>query len=620
MSAIAGGVSTAGRPDAGALVARMLGALVRPAAPGVAVWTAEAGSAALGARVAGAAGSPAGGPAVHVATGCAAVADARLDDPDDLAAVLGQPAGTAAAALVLHAYLAWGTACVERIDGDFAFAVWDPRDRSLFAARDRFGMRPLVYAACGGTAWVGSQPRALLQDPALPRRPDEWRVAEFLNGNVFDGARSFFEDIHRLPPGNALRWSGGTVRTWSYWRPRAPRTPTARSLGEAAEAFRETFDRSVLRRLDTPQTVGAALSGGLDSSSIVTTVRTLRGPDGPPLQTFTAVYPGMPLADERAFSLAVEAGGGLAPHSVAPFAYSPIAEHDADALGIDEPLYMPTWAMEQTVLHVARDAGIGVYLSGHGGDHLLTTGPDGYFGDLLRCGRWVRLAREARSYRGGSAVREALSVAARDAVRAVVPAAVRHLRPPPEPGALAPEFARRLHFAERARALAPPLRNAVDRHVEVLHHPNTHDGLDRMVPATAAIGITFVSPFWDRALAELCLSLPRDVFYRDGVDRVLIREAMAGRLPEAVRHRRSKATFDPLLNLTLLRDGREEIAAMLDGPGLLAEWADLGGLHSSAARLTDRSDDALAQSGSRDARHLLRALTLWLWIRRTRMG
>ncbi len=565
-----------------------------------------------------AAGRKTGGTAHDAEAGCALAGSIRLDSPGDLRRRLGSPPEAGDAALVLAAYLAWGPACVEQLDGDFAFVVWDSRVRELFGARDRFGVRPFYYATRGGRVAVGSRPRPVLSALGLSRRPDPWRVAELVTETFVDTGRSYFEDVRRLPAGDVLRASASGVHSRAYWRPDRDRQTLDLSPEAAAEAFRDRFDEAVRRRLPAPGEIGAALSGGLDSSSIVVTARALWGSTAPPLPTFTAVYPDFPAADERPFSLAVEAGGGVVPHPVRPDAEHPVAELDAAALGVDEPLYLPTWSMEHATLRAVRDTGLSVYLAGHGGDHVLSTGAEGYFPDLFRSGRWRRLWQEVRALAPeGEAGALVWDLVLKDVIRHALPRPVREARRLPAPAVLRRDVARDLQFSDQVADLTAPLRTAVDRHAAFLYHPPTHDGLERMTHVSGGLGVELRTPFWDRHLVDLCFSVPRDALYRDGVGRRLLRDAMAGRLPEAIRTRRSKASFDPLLNVTLRRYAWDHVQEMVAAPGGMEDWVDLPTVRAAYDRFASVSESDLPSLRSSDSRLLLRVLTLWLWLQRS---
>jgi len=183
--------------------------------------------------------------------------------------------------VILHAYEQWGTACVERFNGQFAFAVWDKRRRRLVLARDRVGIRPLYYARAGGRLIFGSEVKALFQDPALPRALDPAGMAQVFTFWAPVAPRTPFEGVRQVRPGSVMVLDqDGGQREQVYWRPGflsadRPRSYASDSaVAEAAEELRAALEQATrlrMMRADVP--VGAYLSGGIDSSVIGALVR-----------------------------------------------------------------------------------------------------------------------------------------------------------------------------------------------------------------------------------------------------------------------------------------------------------------------------------------------------------
>ena len=197
---------------------------------------------------------------------------------------------------IIHAYEQWGDACVERLRGMFAFAIWDAPKRRLFVARDRLGVKPVYWAETGGRLLFGSEIKALLRSGLIEPRADETRLPELLGTRYLSGPGTLFKGIQRLLPGHTLAFENGTVSVRQYWdvpagRP-GPET-TALSDREAVERFRTLLEEAVRIRLMADVPLGMFLSGGLDSSAIAALMARMIDR---PLQTFSVAF------KQRAFS------------------------------------------------------------------------------------------------------------------------------------------------------------------------------------------------------------------------------------------------------------------------------------------------------------------------------
>ncbi|MEI9852228.1 MAG: asparagine synthase-related protein [Sphingomonas sp.] len=206
------------------------------------------------------------------------VADARIDGREELVAALraaGRPADPDApdSALILHAWHAWGEACPERLIGDFAFAIWDSRERSLFAARDQFGSVPFYYGRAGDAFLFANAVPALLAHPALDRALNPVAIGDYLMlGYSLDRDAGFHRHIARLPPAHCMTMRDGAVRLRRYWRLPDPDFAEAGKMPpeEVVERFGAILTAAVRDRLRAPR-VATTLSGGMDSTMIAGT-------------------------------------------------------------------------------------------------------------------------------------------------------------------------------------------------------------------------------------------------------------------------------------------------------------------------------------------------------------
>lgn len=172
---------------------------------------------------------------------------------------------------IVHAYESWGVDCLDQLNGMFAFALWDTREQKLFLARDRTGIKPLYYADLDGTLVFGSELKALLQYPEMPRELDYFALDEYLTFEYIPAPHSIFRHIKKLPPGHALTYQDGKVRIWSYWDLKLEQSEDD-AIGprfeERAAEFRSVLKDVVRHEMISDVPLGVLLSGGIDSSSV----------------------------------------------------------------------------------------------------------------------------------------------------------------------------------------------------------------------------------------------------------------------------------------------------------------------------------------------------------------
>ncbi|HWP44477.1 MAG TPA: asparagine synthase (glutamine-hydrolyzing), partial [Blastocatellia bacterium] len=271
--------------------------------------------------------------------------------------------------VLLAAYTVWGEACLERLTGMFAFAIWDERERSLFAARDRFGVKPFYYHQQGdGTLLFSSEIKAL-QAAGVQTGPDLEAWSTYLVYGVYDHSeRSFWDRIRSLGPGHMLRWRDGRAVT-SRWYDLAERTGSeldARPVEEVREEYLSLLIESVRLRFRSDVPVGINLSGGLDSSILLGLVQAAQGADSD-VKAFTFVT-GDPRYDELPWV------HKMLSHTLHPSEVCLLEPQDVPSLAEsvqaheDEPFGgLPTLAYAR-LFERAREEGVIVLLDGQGMD------------------------------------------------------------------------------------------------------------------------------------------------------------------------------------------------------------------------------------------------------------
>lgn len=250
------------------------------------------------------------------------VADARLDGRRDLAVSLGRPelAGAPDSQLILLAYQKWGMDCAARLLGDFSFALWDPAQRRLMAARDPLGMRPLYWAPLRDGLLCGNTLHALRRHPEVDQTLDEAAVADYLLfGANYDLSSTVFRGVRRLPPAHALSWSPGqgAPRAWRYTELQAlAPQEVPRRFEDAAEQYRGLLEDAVEDRLTSDRGV-VFMSGGMDSPTVAALAwLQLEERPGPVrFEAYTAVYRRLLEDPEEAYARAVSQQLGM-PHHV----------------------------------------------------------------------------------------------------------------------------------------------------------------------------------------------------------------------------------------------------------------------------------------------------------------
>lgn len=199
--------------------------------------------------------------------------------------------------VILEAYRHWGKECVTRLNGMFAFALWDNETQTLLLARDRLGKKPLYYFHQADYLSFASEHGALLQDPQIPTAINERAVLQFLSLGYLTTAECINPHVKRLPPGHILEWRQGIPpKTTRYWDLSQHFLSKAkyRDIREASEALNTLLTDAVRLRLMSDVPLGAFLSGGIDSSTIVAHMTKLRPADS--CHTFSVGFP------ERSFS------------------------------------------------------------------------------------------------------------------------------------------------------------------------------------------------------------------------------------------------------------------------------------------------------------------------------
>ena len=529
--------------------------------------------------------------------------------------------------VLLQAYHQWGEGCLAHLDGMFAFAIWDAPRGLLFCARDRLGIKPFYYATPQGAFIFASEMKSLLLFPGLDTTPDDAAVVGFLvHANCDYGERTLLRSVKALPPGHALTLdvATGHVATHAYWR----LIPCASDgTGDAAriDGLRALLARTIRTHLISDVRVGSCLSGGLDSSTVVSLIGRLwrEQPDaaralGDSFHTFTACYAQREV-DERDYALAVAQAVGANPHLVFPTGEDFLASFERMAWHQDMPFGEPTYYAQWRVMQAAKETGVKVLVDGQGGDEVFGGYAKfryAYLASLLKSGRLVRLTKELgamllqadryvldirQGYRYlpwqlrrllgvDSLLRQALHGDWGRAVTGESTPATRWWRYAFRngQGSSPATIIQRMQVDDIMVDTLPMLLRMEDR-------------------SSMAFSIEARVPLLDHHVVEYGVSLPDHLKIRDGWSKVAIRRAMEGTLPDLVRLRKTKLGFAVPGRRWLTGDLKHQVRALIEDNLRCQKYVD--------PQVLRRWYGSPQAGGTEAYLGLFRVLSLEMWMR-----
>ncbi|MBN4059026.1 hypothetical protein JYT22_00060 [Endomicrobium sp. AH-315-J14] len=478
---------------------------------------------------------------IHIA------ADARIDNRDELADLLGIDADTDDAAVILAAYQRWGRRCPERLIGDFAFVIWDGRENRVFCARDHLGVRSLYYQVDRDTFRCASEIQALFADPAVTRRPHRLAMALFLYELYTENDQTLYDGVFAVPGAHHLTVSSAGVQLERYWQPDPWFRLESASDAAYAERFGDTFREAVRCRMRSHTPLAMHVSGGLDSSSVTVQAEALRS-GGPEPMLLRTVFPGLE-CDESRYSDAVAKSCGLPLSSFDALANTELARPVADASHPD--LYFnPAVNLHTPMLRAAQAKGARSVLTGLGGDEMMrATG--------FECADDLRAGRIRKVMRTTGLMKRPLSGSSWATVmqhgRQLIPERTRaRFRPLRRrrslwPGWLASDLGEELteyQYARERRRAEVRYPDLVTRNLcETLDSRHVKFPLAVEGRLAAARGMEFRHPFYDKRVVELLLAMPHAQRVRGPWVKPVLRRAMSKLLPEVVRNRTDDAAF-----------------------------------------------------------------------------
>ncbi|MCX5801654.1 MAG: asparagine synthase (glutamine-hydrolyzing) [Candidatus Eisenbacteria bacterium] len=459
--------------------------------------------------------------------------------------------------VVLHSYEEYGEACVDDFNGMFAFAIWDKPRRKLLLARDRVGIKPLYYTRQGGQFLFASEIKGLLENQICKRRADMGSVAEYMVRSYVTGERTFLVDVRKLEPGHLLVYQDGSLKKSKYWDV----SFAGEDKGEShyVEKLAWLISDSVRLQLRSDVPLGAYLSGGIDSSTVVCAATKLLSR---PLKTFSGAFAEGPRYDERKYIAVVEKACKTDHHEIVPTMDEFFERLPLLIWFLDEPV-VGAGVFPQYAVSALAGKHVKVILGGQGGDELFagyTKYYRPYFTDRIADFARLRFGRSSPA-----TIIPDFLMFLRNRGTTDIPAFLRKLSAPSPHSVLSPKM-RRL-ATELPLPVLPEGLGSLDLMLYVDLKEYLQSLLHVEDRASMAASIESRVPILDHRIVELAASVPYKYKMRHGLTKHLLRRAATGSVPDVILSRRDKKGFPTPIDVWFSRRSRA-ILNLLDSPGV----------------------------------------------------
>ncbi len=462
--------------------------------------------------------------------------------------------------VVLSLFVDEGPSMLEKLNGFFAFAIYDRQERSLFLARDRLGIKPLLTYQDDGVLIFASELKAILSFP-IRRELDEVSLLQYLQLSYVPAPHSMLKRVRKLEPGCMLTARDGVVRVERYYSVPTPTETTTVSYADATRRLAGVLESAVARQLVSDVPLGAFLSGGLDS----TIVAALAARHKPDLETYAIGFPDQPLYDESADAAAAARALGVR-HTTFPVNDDELYRHLADVLDYTDEPFSDSSALAVYILSRHTRGHVTVALSGDGADELFG-GYNKHYAEVMARRARVRSALVRAAAPVWSSLPRSRENAFGDVVRRFDRFATRAALPPQERYwawcSFTDEGVARLTLSDAVRARVTGSHEYLARKESCtrwidgrgindvlysdVHLVLPNDMLKKVDAMSMANGLEVRVPFLDHEVVELAFSLPSH-FKIDGRARKrVLRDAFRGVVPESVLNKRKHGFEVPLM-------------------------------------------------------------------------
>ncbi len=453
--------------------------------------------------------------------------------------------------IILAAYLQWGEDCLHRFNGMWAFVIYDQRQHSFFAARDRFGVKPIYYFSSSQLFAFASEQKALVQSGVVPKKLNHRAVADyFLAGEIELQTESFFKDVLELFPGHCMRIDANQITNIQVRRWYELQSQIAEQRQPDIEAIRELLIDSIRLRMRSDVPVGSCLSGGIDSSAIVGIISHLISSHehlniGDQLKVFTAAFDDATI-DERKWAKEVVNRSGAQWHIVQPTAEEFTSDAEQLIYSQDVPIWSTSTYAQFRTMKLAAQQGIKVVLDGQGGDELFAGYRPYYipfWNELLTGFKWARLSHELK-HTSPSPLKYWFREQLKQNIVTALPISM--------------QLKIQDNYFGDLKLIDPDLVKTFKQHYEAPHRDSGLNGalyseftltrLKGYLKCEDRAGmwhsVESRTPFADdHRLIEYLFSIPGSEKIRSGVTKTLLRQAAASFIPKEIAERKDKLGY-----------------------------------------------------------------------------
>ncbi|WP_103027893.1 asparagine synthase (glutamine-hydrolyzing) [Salinibacter altiplanensis] len=567
-------------------------------------------------------------------------ADARIDNRDELIDRLnvrkpGERPITDTE-LILGAYKKWGMDCPKKLLGAFAFAVWDGPRRRVFLARDHLGVKPLFYHyEAGKTLIIGSEIKTIKSAKKGLKKLNKKYVSQHLLLDVKAGLEdTIYDEIRSLGP-SQIAYIDEEIKEKKYYKFESTGNNTCKDEKEYFRKFKKVMKKSVKCRLRSKEKVSAHLSGGLDSSSIVSLAYNLEkeGKLGEGTKsvsnTFTRIHSGVPQCNEIGFVKNVVKK------------YKKERRHkflDLKNIGIFSDIKNIMWHLDSpqrgaharslwSINKEMKKIGSRVLLSGFDGDTTISHGT-GYFYELRNAGKWIKLLKEVTQFAESTGESKIKSIKSwvqgpllSSSIGGAILKAYKKINDVTKKESkntkkiINEGFRNKIKKYLERNQKSP--KNEFEKHREGLRASIFVRSLESSDMYAAAHQVEPRYPLCDKRLVEFCLDLPPDLKIRSGWSRYILRRAMEGILPESVQWRSWKTIPADIAHHDLLTKERDHFRPLADEAQRcrVANYLNPDYLTSVTERYLSNPDIPVDNLSETDSARLWNSLVLEKWLR-----